>query len=198
MAFILNLARRSPWINRDMHEGKWLKHTGMALYGKTLGIVGLGQIGSAVAQRAHAFGMKIVASDPIYSGYIVINSAVILELEQLLQASDFVTLHCDLNPTSYHLIDQTALSLMKPTAYLINTARGSVVDERALIRALYQEKIAGAGLDVFEVEPLFKGNLLRSMDNVLLSPHAANSSPYYWAKVHRAAIDNVLGVLNAE
>lgn len=197
MAFILNLARRSPWINRDMHEGKWQKHTGVALYGKTLGIVGLGQIGSAVAQRAHAFGMKLVASDPIYSGYSIINGAMILELEHLLQASDFVTLHCDLNPTSYHLICQDALEMMKPTAYLINTSRGSVIDELALIHALDQGMIAGAGLDVFEDEPLPKDSPLRSMDNVLLSPHGANSSPHYWQLVHEATINNVLSVLNA-
>lgn len=197
MAFILNLARRSPWINRDMHEGKWQKQTGMALYGKTLGIVGLGQIGSAVSQRAHSFGMHIMASDPVYSGYSIINGAGIYTLEPLLKEADFVTLHCDLNPTSYHLIDRLMLDIMKPTAYLINTSRGSVVDEMALIHALDQEWIAGAGLDVFEEEPLPVDSPLRSMDNVLLSPHGSNSSPHYWQLVHDATIDNVLGVLNA-
>jgi D-3-phosphoglycerate dehydrogenase len=198
MAFILNLARRSPWINRDMHTGKWLKHTGVALNGKTLGIVGLGQIGTAVAQRAFAFGMNILATDPAHLLYETMNLARMCSLKCLLQEADFVTLHCDLNPTSHHLINAVALSLMKPTAYLINTSRGPVINEAVLIRALDQRWIAGAGLDVFEEEPLPKESPLRYMDNVLLSPHGANSSPKYWQLVHEATIDNVLGILNAK
>lgn len=198
MAFILNLARRSPWINRGMHNGDWKKHTGVSLDGKTLGIIGLGQIGTAVAQRAFAFGMSIIANDPAHILHETMNLAKMCSLQYLLLKSDFITLHCDLNPTSYHLIDLAALGCMRPTAYLINTSRGSVVDESDLVRALEQRWIAGAGLDVFEEEPLPKDSPLRTMDNVLLSPHGANSSPKHWQIVHKTTINNVLDVLNAK
>ncbi len=107
-----------------------------------------------------------------------------------------MSLNCDLNPTSYHIIDKKELELMKPTAYLINTARGSLVNEKALIEALQNGLIAGAGLDVFEDEPLPLESPLRSMSNVLLSPHNANSSPEHWKRVHKKSITNLLEVLN--
>jgi D-3-phosphoglycerate dehydrogenase len=115
--------------------------------------------------------------------------------DELLSKSDFVSLNCDLNPTSFHMIGQRELSLIKPAAYLINTARGPVVDEPALVKALSEARIAGAALDVFEVEPLPVDSPLRQMDNVLMAPHNANSSPDAWERVHHNTIDNLLEVL---
>ena len=113
-------------------------------------------------------------------------------LGQLLKESDFVSLNCDLNPTSRHLINKETVALMKPTAYLINTSRGRVVDEKALIGALENKKIAGAGLDVFEDEPLAADNPLKKMPNVILSPHNANAGKAAWEKVHLSTIQNLI------
>jgi len=116
--------------------------------------------------------------------------------EELLSKSDFVSLNCDLNPTSYHLVGRRELSLMKPTAYVINTARGPIIDEPALVTVLNEGRIGGAALDVFEVEPLPEDSPLRGMANVLLTPHNANSSPEAWERVHHNTIRNLLEVLN--
>jgi D-3-phosphoglycerate dehydrogenase len=112
--------------------------------------------------------------------------------EELLKQSDFVSINCDLNPTSYHLMDEARFARMKDTAIVINTARGPVVKEEALIRALENGKIGGAALDVFEEEPLPEDSPLRKMNNVLLAPHNANSSPEAWERVHQATIRNLL------
>jgi D-3-phosphoglycerate dehydrogenase len=112
--------------------------------------------------------------------------------EELLRRADFLSLNCDLNPTSYHLISRPELGLMKPTACLINTARGPIIDEPALVRALQQKQIAGAALDVFEREPLPADSLLRSLENVLLAPHNANSSPLAWEQVHQNTVRQLL------
>jgi D-3-phosphoglycerate dehydrogenase len=116
-------------------------------------------------------------------------------LDSLLSNSDFVSLNCDLNPTSFHLINARTLSLMRPTVVLINTARGPVVDEMALVTALQAGTIGGAALDVFEVEPLQAESPLRKMDNVLLAPHNANSSPAAWERVHWNTVRNLLNGL---
>ena len=113
-------------------------------------------------------------------------------LEALLDRSDFISLHCDLNPTSYHLINQRTLGMMKPSAVLINTARGSVVVESDLVEALQTGRIAGAALDVFEDEPLPKESPLLQQDNVMLAPHNANSSPAAWRRVHANTVRNLL------
>jgi D-3-phosphoglycerate dehydrogenase len=112
--------------------------------------------------------------------------------ESILRTADFISLNCDLNPTSYHLINDETLALVRPNAVLLNTARGPVVHEAALIKALKEERLAGAALDVFEVEPLPSESPLRQMDNVLLAPHNANSSPESWERVHQSTIKNLL------
>jgi phosphoglycerate dehydrogenase-like enzyme len=114
------------------------------------------------------------------------------DLEYLLSLSDFVSINCDLNPTSYHLVNARALARMKPEAILINTARGPVLDEAALVAALQAGTIAGAALDVFEAEPLPADSPLRGMDNVMLAPHNSNSSPAAWERVHYNTIRNLL------
>jgi D-3-phosphoglycerate dehydrogenase len=157
----------------------------------------VGTIGKAVIHRARAFGMKFLGNDIIEIDHVFLaeNGVRMTSLDSLLSNSDFVSLNCDLNPTSFHLINARTLSLMRPTTVLINTARGSVVDETALVAALQAGTIGGAALDVFEVEPLPAESPLRKMDIVLLAPHNANSSPVAWERVHWNTIHNLLSGL---
>ena len=194
LGYILAFARRQPWMDREMKSGKWEKSPGRALHECTLGVIGLGNIGKAVTRRARAFGMKvygtdIVEIDPVFTTETDIEIA---SLQSLLSSSDFISVHCDLNPTSYHLINRDTLAWVKPNAVLINTARGPIVEEKALIEALQAKRLAGAALDVFEFEPLPLGSPLLKMDNVLLAPHNSNSSPAAWERVHWSTIRNLL------
>ena len=194
MGYILAFARCLLWMDNEMKSGKWKKFPSRSLSEYILGVVGVGNIGKAVVRRARAFGMTILGNDIIEIDHIFLAETGIqmTNLESLLSKSDFVSLNCDLNPTSFHIINEKTLVLMKPTAVLINTARGAVVDEPALVEALKTGKIAGAALDVFEVEPLPLDSPLRQMDNVLLAPHNANSSPAAWERVHWNTIHNLL------
>lgn len=198
LGYILAFARRQPWMDREMKAGRWEKLPSRALHECTLGIIGVGNIGKAVARRARAFGMTVLGNDIVEIDHVFLTETGVqmTNLEDLLARSDFVSLNCDLNPTSYHLINSRTLALMKPTAVLINTARGPVVDEAALIAALQSGQIAGAALDVFEVEPLPLDSPLLKMENVLLAPHNANSSPAAWERVHWNTIKNLLEGLN--
>ena len=197
MAYILAFARRQPWMDKAVKAGEWEKLLGRSLSECTLGVVGVGAIGKAIIRRARAFGMKLLGNDIIEIDHVFLteNNVQMTTLDSLLSNSDFVSLNCDLNPTSHHLVNARTLSLMRPTAVLINTARGPVVDEPALVTALQAGKIAGAALDVFEVEPLPAESPLRKMDNVLLAPHNANSSPTAWEQVHWNTIHNLLSGL---
>jgi D-3-phosphoglycerate dehydrogenase / 2-oxoglutarate reductase len=192
--FMLAFARQQPWMDRAMKAGEWKKLSGRSLCECTLGVVGVGNIGKAVLRRARAFGMELLGNDivEVAPDFIREQRVEMVNLEELLARSDFVSLHCDLNPTSYHLIDQHTLSLIKPGAILINTARGSIVDEPALIEALTSGTLAGAALDVFEVEPPLIDSPLLKMENVLLAPHNSNSSPLAWERVHLNTIRNLL------
>jgi D-3-phosphoglycerate dehydrogenase len=194
MGYMLGFARRQPWMDRAMKAGEWQKIPGRSLSECTLGVVGVGNCGKAVLRRAAAFGMKLLGNDiiEIAPDFIMENSIEMTTLEDLLQRADFVSLNPDLNPTSYHLINATTLAMMKPTAVLINAARGPVVDEPALVEALQRGTIAGAALDVFEQEPLPLDSPLLKMDNVMLAPHNANSSPAAWERVHHNTIRNML------
>ncbi len=163
---------------------------GTELTGKTLGIIGLGRIGQAVAKRAVAFGMKI-----IYSGHNQKDwDAEFVSQEELLKRSDVVTIHAAYNPDLKHLINEETLRMMKPSAFLINAARGPVVEEAALVKALKNEEIAGAALDVFEFEPKI-GEELRGLDNVVLTPHIGNATVETRSEMGRMAISNVEAVL---
>jgi D-3-phosphoglycerate dehydrogenase len=194
MGYMLAFARRQPWMERSMKAGIWEKLPGRSLSECTLGVVGVGNIGKAVIRRARSFGMQVLGNDiiEIAADFLAEYGVQMTSLEDLLARADFVSLHCDLNPTSYHLIDAHKLACMQPTAVLINTARGPVVDEPALVAALQNKRIAGAALDVYENEPLPLDSLLRQMDNVLLAPHNANSSPAAWERVHWNTIHNLL------
>lgn len=194
LGYMLAFARRLPWMDRDIKSGEWHKIPGVSLSEKTLGVVGVGNIGKAVIRRVRAFGMRILGSDiiEIAPDFILENGVEMTSLEDLLRRADFVSLNTDLNPTSYHLINASTLAMMKPGAVLINTSRGPVVEEAALIAALQANRIGGAALDVFETEPLPPDHPLLSMDNVMLAPHNANSSPAAWERVHQNTVRNLL------
>ncbi len=194
MGYLLAFARRQPWMDKAMKAGVWDKIPGRALHECTLGIIGVGTIGRTLARRARAFGMKVLGNDIVEIDHVFIAETGIqmTTLETLLSASDFVSVNCDLNPTSHHLINSRTLRLMRRDAILINTARGPIVDEAALVDILEAGGIAGAALDVFEVEPLPADSHLLQMNNVLLAPHNSNSSPAAWERVHWNTIRNLI------
>jgi D-3-phosphoglycerate dehydrogenase len=194
MGYILAFARRQPWMDRAMKAGEWQKIPGRSLSECTLGVIGVGNCGKAILRRAAAFGMELLGNDlvPIAPDFIAEHRVQMTSLEDLLARADFVSLNADLNPTSYHLLNPQTLAQMKPTAILINSARGPLVDETALIAALQTGQIGGAALDVFEVEPLPLDSPLLKMENVMLAPHNANSSPAAWERVHWSTIRNLL------
>jgi D-3-phosphoglycerate dehydrogenase / 2-oxoglutarate reductase len=194
MGYILAFARKQPWMDRSMKAGIWDKIPCRSLSECTLGVIGVGNCGKAVLRRARAFGMELLGNDiiEIAPDFVVEMAVKMLSLEDLFEKSDFISLNCDLNPSSYHLVNSHTLGLMKPTAVLINTSRGKVVAESDLVKALHVGKIAGAALDVFEQEPLPADSPLLRMDNVLLAPHNANSSPTAWERVHNNTINNLL------
>jgi D-3-phosphoglycerate dehydrogenase / 2-oxoglutarate reductase len=194
MAYMLAFARRQPWMDQAMKTGTWKKINGRSLSECTLGVVGIGNIGKAIFRRARGFGMKLLGNDiiPIPRDFLLENGVHMLSLKELLSQADFVSLNTDLNPSSYRLINAETLSWMKPSAVLINTSRGPVVEERALIAALSSGQIAGAALDVYEQEPLPADSPLMKMNNVMLAPHNANSSPAAYEHVHWNTIRNML------
>ena len=194
MGYLLAFARRQPWMDRAMKAGVWEKLPGKALHECTLGVIGVGLIGKAVIRRANAFGMRLLGNDIIVIDHVFIaeTGLEMTPLDDLLARADFVSLNCDLNPTSHHLINSRTLSLMRPDAILVNTARGPIVDELALVAALNTGTIGGAALDLFEFEPLPADSSLKQMDNVMLAPHNANSSPAAWERVHWNTIKNLV------
>ena len=197
LGYVLCFARQLPWMDRDIRAGRWEKRPGRSLRETTLGVIGVGNVGREVIRRAVAFGMRVLGNDivTIPDSFLAETGLEAMGKDRLLAMSDFVSLNCDLNPTSYHIIGKAELALMKPTAYLVNTARGPLVDEPALVRALQQGEIAGAALDVFEVEPLPNDSQLRKLGNCLLAPHNANSSRKAYRRVHENTIRNLLAHL---
>jgi D-3-phosphoglycerate dehydrogenase len=194
MGYILCFARNLPWMDQAMRRGIWKKIPGRSLSECVLGVIGVGNVGKALVRRAVAHGMHVLGNDLVEmpKDFLEETSIEMTSKEKLLGQSDFVSLNCDLNPTSYYLMNGARFAQMKDTAIVINTARGPVVREEALIRALENGKIGGAALDVFEEEPLPDHSPLRQMDNVLLAPHNANSSPETWERVHQTTIRNLL------
>jgi len=195
-ALILAITRRLSEAERVVRRGDWKGWAldfmlGTELKGKQLGLVGVGRIGRAVAARAPAFGMRVVYTEP---RDIDLPGAENMSLDRLLNTSDVVSLHVPLLPETRHLIDKKALARMKRSAYLVNTARGPVVDEEALAWALQQHLIAGAALDVYENEPAVHPDLLR-LDNVLLVPHLASATTETRTAMADLAAENVLAVL---
>jgi D-3-phosphoglycerate dehydrogenase len=196
IGLVIALARQIPHADRLLREGRWERLGGPELQGKTLGIVGLGRVGKAVALLGRAFGMRVLANDVALDHTFGTTHAIeYVPLEKLLRLADVVSLHCPLGPATRHLMNDRTLQLMKPTAYLVNTARGPVVDEAALVRTLRAGRIAGAGLDVFEVEPAITSDLLE-LPNVVLTPHVGGSADEALARMMEIALLNLTQVLD--
>ncbi|MDH6196851.1 D-3-phosphoglycerate dehydrogenase [Mycobacterium frederiksbergense] len=196
-ALMLAAARRIPETLRDVERGAWDQLTGRELRGSTLGIVGLGSIGKAVAVIAGGFGMRIVAYDPCFdAGFAAEHGIERASLDDLLRRSDFLTLHIALTEETRHLIDARALGLMKSDCVVINTARGGIVDERALKDAVDRGRIAGAALDVFEQEPLPTDSPLHQVPQIVTTGHIAGATREARRNSGEMAARNVIGILN--
>ncbi|MDK2853691.1 MAG: D-3-phosphoglycerate dehydrogenase / 2-oxoglutarate reductase [Thermococcaceae archaeon] len=201
IALMFAVARKVAFADRKMREGVWAKKQcmGFELEGKTLGVIGFGRIGYTVAKIASAIGMKILLYDTAKEEERAKEvGGKFVELEELLRNSDIVTIHVPLLESTYHLINEERLKLMKPTAILINTARGAVVDTNALVKALQEGWIAGAGLDVFEEEPLPKDHPLTKLDNVVLTPHIGASTVEAQERAGIEVAEKVVKILKGE
>jgi len=196
---ILSLARHIPEEATAMRTGGWQATVGMGLHGKVLGVVGLGRLGSEVAKIGSAFGMNVVAwSQNLTADVANTAGARLVDKMTLFRESDVVTIHLVLSPRSRGLVGKTELNAMKPTAYLINTARGPIVDEAALVAALRARRIAGAGLDVFDQEPLPADHPLRALDNVLLTPHLGYVTADNYRGMYTEAVEDIRAFLDGK
>jgi D-3-phosphoglycerate dehydrogenase len=183
----------------SMRGGGWFRTDGTPprrLSGQRLGLVGLGNIGRRVAGKARAFGLDVVAYDPyLQEQQSQVDGIPLVGLDEVMASADYVSVHCPLNASTRHLVGRRELELMKPTAYLINTARGPIVDQAALTELLTEGRLGGAGLDVFEIEPLPADDPLRGLDNVILTPHSASVSVESTVECRRTAIEHAVTVL---
>ena len=191
IGLMLSIVRGIDENNRKMHEGKWVKIRALTLFELTTGIIGYGRIGSAVAGKLKAFTDNVIWHDIKTDDELNPEgefSGKRVTLPELLRRADIITVHCDLNPTSRHLISEEKILQMKDGVILINTARGSVLNEPDIEKYLKSGKIGFAGLDVFEKEPLPENSFLRSCDKCILMSHNTNSSPMHWERVHLNSI----------
>jgi glyoxylate reductase len=204
-ALILSLARRvveaDKFVRKKLWKYGWMPKLflGSDVNGMTLGIFGLGRIGSAVARRAKGFNMKIL----YYNRHRIINQlddsiANYVDINKLLKESDFLSIHANLNKHSFHFFNEAKFRKMKNTAFVINTSRGQIIDQRALIKALRNRWIAGAGLDVYEKEPICSSNALLRMNNVIILPHIGSATYQTRSKMARVAAENLLNILNGK
>lgn len=197
-ALILSVARSLPFEDRRMREGGWQTTLGRDLEGATLGIIGLGRLGSQVATIGKAFGMNLLAwSRNLTAERAAEFDATLVSKEGLLTQADFVTIHLVLSGRTRGLIGAAELALMKPDAYLINASRGPIVDEAALIAALREKRIAGAGLDVYDIEPLPGNHPFRALDNVVLSPHIGYVTGNTYRLFYGDMVEAIAGYLDA-
>jgi glyoxylate reductase len=194
-ALLLAAARRLPEAMDAAQKGDWVtwepaKHLGYEVHGATLGIIGLGRIGRAVGQRARGFAMRVLTASARHG--------LSDKVRALLREADFVSVHCALTPETHHLIDADALKLMSPSSILINTARGAIVDPKALKDALQQGQIAAAALDVTEPEPLPAGDPLLTTKNLIITPHIGSATQAAREKMAGLAVDNLLAALDGK
>jgi glyoxylate reductase len=200
---LLSIARKIPQCDRFVRAGGWkvtgspLHLFGTSVYGTTLGIIGFGRIGKAMAERAHGFNMKVLYADSVRLTAEEEKGIGIeyRSFDDLLRESDFVSVHTPLTPDTRHLINAAKLKIMKPSAILINTSRGAVIDEEALVIALQEHWIAGAGLDVFEKEPINPKNPLLALDNAVIIPHMGSATTQTRSAMSELAARNLLAVL---
>jgi glyoxylate reductase len=203
-ALLMAAARRVAEADRYVRAGKFSAWglqllLGYDIHGKTLGVVGFGRIGQSVARRALGFGMKVVFFDPmpVPEGVAAETGATAVALDELLKMSDFISLHVPLVAETEHLLNDAAFDRMKTNAIVVNTSRGPVIDEKALVRALRNQRIAGAGLDVYEREPTIEPELL-TMDNIVLAPHIASASRETRLKMCMMAAESAIAVLEGQ
>jgi D-3-phosphoglycerate dehydrogenase len=197
---ILELTRRIGWENARLKSGApWQVTLGADIEGKTLGVLGLGKLGSRVADVANAFGMKVIAwSQNLTPEKAKAAGAEYVSKEDLFRNSDFVSVHLQLSDRTRGLVTAQQLGLMKRTAYIINTARGPIIDEKALLAALRENRIAGAGLDVFDVEPLPIDHPFRRMENIVITPHLGYVSQQNYQAYFPDIVDNIRGWLDGK
>lgn len=197
---ILALARSIPYEDRGMREGRWAERIGIALKNKTLGLVGLGRMGAQVAKVGLAFGMNVTAwsSNLTQERCNEVGVDFAGSKEALLANADFVSIHLILGERSRGIIDKAAFAAMKPTAFLINTSRGPIVDEAALIEALENDVIAGAGLDVYDIEPLQADHKIRTLPNTVLMPHQGYVADDNYNVFYKGAVENIRSWLDGE
>jgi len=200
MGYIILLARKIHLIDKKVRDGDWneAQIQGISLRNRTLGVIGIGSIGRSVVERAGSAGMNILGYDifPIDRSFAEKHSVKQVELDVLLKESDFISLNCNLTDSNFHMIGEQEIDMMRDGAYLINTSRGPLIDEKALIRALRTGKIAGAALDVFEKEPLPDDSSLRTFENCILGAHNSSNTIDAVLRVNDLAIENLLKGLN--
>ena len=198
-ALLLACARRVCFFDRRVRSGGWhdlkLSPALRRMSCLTLGLVGWGRIAQAVARKMQGFGLRILVTDPFARALPPGSPVELVSMDRLLRESDLVSLHVPLSPETHHLIGESALRAMKPTAFLVNTSRGGVVDQAALVDAVTENRLGGAGLDVFEEEPLSATHPLRSLEQVVLTPHYAASSQDSMAHLHRTVADSIEAIL---
>lgn len=196
MGYIILLARKLHLVDQEVRKGKWddAQIRGISLKGKTIGIIGVGNIGRAVAERARAAGMEILGYDiyPVEESFLSRTAMKQVQIEEILKSSDFISLNCNLTSSNYHMIGKKEFQQMKERVYLINTSRGPLIDQEALITALKEGKIAGAALDVFENEPLPMDSPLRYINTCILGAHNSSNTLDAIMRVNELAISNLL------
>lgn len=195
LGYVLALARGFSYVDAQIRQGSWPKYEGITLSGHRLGVVGFGAIGRAIAMRALAFGMDVVAFDPFVTS--APDRVSLLRIDDLLVTSRFVVLACPLTPETFHLMNATTFAMFQPGTLLVNVARGAVVDELALVEALRSGHLGGAGLDVFETEPLPSDSPLRDLPNVILGSHNASNTREAVARASAVAVDFLLEELGS-
>ena len=202
MALLLAAVRKIPFADSRVHAGQWSMPSVVPIHrlrGTTLGLVGFGRIPQLVAPRAQAFGITVVAADPFMPAEVMTRANVeSVSFDDLIARSDYISIHAPLTPQTHHLFDSGVFARMKPTAYLVNTARGPLVDERALADALAAGRIAGAALDVVEQEPPAPGSPLLACANLILTPHTAFYSEESLVDLQRKATEEVVRVLRGQ
>ncbi len=194
IGLMISIARNIPSVDMVARSGGWGAHAGSELWNKTLGLIGLGRIGRGVAKRALGFDMKVLAYDPYVQAENVEQGISMASLDEVLQSADYVSLHAALSEETRHMIGVPQLQVMKPTAYLINTSRGALVDEEALYAGLIEKQIAGAALDVYEVEPPQDSPLLQ-LENIVVTTHIGAHTRESIERVGVMAAENVLRTL---
>jgi phosphoglycerate dehydrogenase-like enzyme len=197
---MLELARKIGHENARLKAGAWWQETiGIDLFGKTLGIVGLGRLGSRAAAIGRAFGMQLIAwSQNLTQENAREAGATRVEKDELFRRADFITIHLQLSPRTRGLVGASELRLMKPSAFLINTSRGPIVEEAALIAALRERRIAGAGLDVYDIEPLPQNHPLRKIDNAVLTPHLGYVTQDTFRIFYRQTVEDIRAFIDGK